>query len=132
MGTETRKYAILDDGSAIISRHHTLEHAQKACKKLRQEHGHDYCGILTQDSYGYYTDASNDITEVIAAYLNKHGAMSGRDICNDCNVNPVDLDAAEYNGLIQACHPPTGGVATCPPTGGVATWYQLQIAEALR
>lgn len=51
-------------------------------------------------------DANNKITN----YLTTHGPMSGRDICDDCGVDELDVDFAEHDGEIVRCAPAHGGV----------------------
>ena len=55
--------------------------------------------------------------EIIKTYLEKNGKMSGWDIVNDCNVEEVDVELAEQQGMI---------IRTSPCSGGAGPWFRLR------
>ena len=56
----------------------------------------------------------------IVNYLTNHGRMSGRDICIDLGVDPVDVELACQDGTIQRC---------APEPGGVEPWYRTKLRD---
>ena len=55
-----------------------------------------------------------DTTKKIVNYLNENGPMSGRDICDDCDVDPWEVEDAAQGGAIER---------TAPMPGGVPPWF---------
>lgn len=57
------------------------------------------------------------IDETIRQYLVRHGAMSGRDICDDLGVTEIDVEWALDAGYIQRA-----GIPHC----GSGPWYRAR------